>query len=947
MNMHLSSPILAALYAILLLTSRTLVGSGFGDTFSYQPGRLAEVSKGLWYDSQGTSDVSVNANQGATLNASTSNTLTRRLQPLDDSGDLQHWPSDTIFARFKLTVNALPEAGDGEYFLCFSDSTGSHHGLIFIKRDNSSSFRLGVSYSDTIPSATTGTAYSEGETLNLIVSLNKNTHVTKLWVNPLTEASSSISSNDIGPPEFSDLIVLRQSNQQGGIGGLVMDDLIIGENFSEVSGKIIDVTAPTNGPNFAMPDDTIDDGPGLRQAIAAAQQDGGPCIILFPYGTYRITETDSSYVSYDGGVYRYASVVDNIDNLVIQGSDSTLLITSATPAPSGFDYSDVKLPLFSTVTSLPSPSYSPYYSTVSPFHFAHCDNLTIKNLLIEWERPSVTIGTVGTVQTQPPISGYSNQWQFTVSVAGPPLTNSYDWAVIGLVDVDPISGLPLSNVSVKDKSTTNYLDWSINSNLSTQYTITVRSNSGTSGDNADLTEHLIRTFNQLEGKKVALHHPSGGALRGPYGPPSMAAYRNTNMKIQDVTLASNVGMGIQAGECTDLTFDRIKLQPSKGALISTAKDGIFLSLCHGDIVMRNCTFEATGDDSVNLHGAKFLNIQSTVPSNPPFTLTCSTADGSFTGPVPKAGQQFEFYNQGNEINAAYTSGSSNFHATVISASANGSNLTITFDNLPAGLKTGDSMCCVSDLPTLSVENCSFIGSFARGLIISTQNATITNSKFENIAFNGIYLLADMRRSGAQAPGMRNLVVSQCEFSGCGAAPIATFSPSYNPTSRPSAAGMFRDFTITNNIFRPESESNINSQRLARLTSGNENEDVQSAYMQAALLLSGLGGTNLIKDNLIYGTGPNDGFSPAIFLNHTEGVSIINNQASGMHWQRTMEHKPVLNTPGEIPNFGATPTNELVDYLVQADETEVNGFTGEPQVLDSDLFGYPRQLGDIQ
>jgi hypothetical protein len=896
---------------------------GFGDPFSYSTGNLQTTSSGKWFSWLNNSQISVDAFKRAVIGSTRNDSMARLLRPLDGGGNIQSWAEDAIYLRFNLEVSSVPAAGNGEYFACFSDMAGNRRGRIFIQRSSATTFQIGASFASILPQVLTSNL-SINQSHRIVVKLNRLNKQVTIWVDPASEASSSITSTDLSSQFSYDVVLLRQSLQYGGVGSLMVDNLLVGAAFNEVAAPIFDITDPAWGSTPAIADDNLSDGPGLRQAITALKNSGQPGILLFPTGTYILDEVGAVKVPYDGNNYFNAGVLDGLGNAsVVEGSGSTLLMKNSVAPASG---------------------YSPSYVKVTPLFLANCAGLTLKNLRFSYERPSVSTGTVGTVTPRTPPENYTREWRFPVTVDGLPLSlGDNNWAVDGVCDMDAATGLPLMNLSARDNSDKNYIDWSLaNSGGVSTYTLTVRTNTS----DVDRLKHLDLTMAQIAGSKAVLHHPSGGTTSGLYGPPTVAAYKCSNVILRDVEINGNVGMGFKASECTSLAFKRVDLVPLPGQLLSTAKDGLFLSLCKGQITFDDCLLQATGDDSINVHANKFLVISGTIPTSAPFVVNGVAGDGTFSGPTPVAGDTFQFLQKGDNLNAPYPSGSTPFVGTVVSATRSNNTLIITFNALPAGLKATDYMFKTNGAPTVSVTNCTFSGGIARGLVLSTEGITVSDSLFEDIAFNGIYFVADPARSGAQAPGSQNVLINNCEFSGCGAAPIGTLSSSSNPPARPSEAGMFQNFTITNNIIAPESSAGINAKRLARRTTGGTNESFRSAYMQSALYLPSLGGTNLIQNNQLGGTNPDTGFNPAVYLNHSLGLSLLNNVAPGMNWRRCVLYRPVPTHYDPVPSFGSTPTSGAVDYLVFADQEAVNT-SGNPTTSDSDLFGYARVLGDIQ
>ncbi len=919
MNPPIHRSLLVAFFTLLTLT---LHAFAWGDAFTYSTGNLGVVSGTKWFTLSGSSTISVDSTKSAQLTSSRNDSMVKLLLPRDGAGAVQHWSGTALYARFDLHVGNVPTTTEGEYFLCFSDTTGNRRARVFVQLISASNIALGTGFAVIHPSSSLTDPLALGSDHTVVVKLDpSNKHVT-LWLDPVNEASASVVSTDTSSQINYDVAMLRQSNQYGGVGTLNIDNLIYSDTFPEVVGKVYDPTDSAIASTPATPNNASDnDGPGLRSALTAVKSGTVPSILLLPTGTYNVTEAGATF--YSDINYTIACRYSGINTMVFDGNGSTLMMSS-TNRPAGF---------------------SPAYCAVGPLFFDSSSHLTFRNLTLDYERASFTSGTVGHVTIDTPTSPYTRQWTFPVAIEGAPLQDAGDgvWAVGGITDMDATTGLPLVNVSARDSTVAgkDFISWSLTS--SNTYSVTVRTNLSNSGFNVDRLNHLDLTMAQLEGCKVVMHHPSGGSVNGIYGAPALGFYLSTDLHFKDVVINNSTGMGIKASQCTTLDFQRVSLTPNNGRILSTAKDGIFLTLCHGAITLDNCLLDRNGDDGLNVHATKFIRLTGT---NTSLTWTGTAGDGTDPGPTPAVGDVYEFCNS-DPHTPFYSTGTTVFTSTLTGGSKAGKVLTLAFSSVPsgtAGIHSGDFAIKKNGYPTLSVTNSTVTGGLARGVVLSLESGSIANCNFKNIAFNGVYFVADTVASGAQAPGSKNIFVVSSTFEGCGAAPIATYSPSGSNRQRSSNEGMFQTLRITNNTFISESAEGINAKRLARATTGGIGQDAYLGYMQSGIFFTAVSGSSLIQSNTFSGTSPNGGFFPALLISHVTGATVENNVAPGMSWFRCKLPLPTVHYD-PVPSFGLTPTGTS-NYLNALDEIYTD-VSGNPITVDSSGTCYVRQLGDIQ
>ena len=71
--------------------------------------------------------------------------------------------------------------------------------------------------------------------------------------------------------------------------------------------------------------------------------------------------------------------------------------------------------------------------------------------------------------------------------------------------------------------------------------------------------------------------------------------------LTDVTIHHAAGMGLLCQFCSDVTLERVHVQPSD-RVVSATDDAIHLMECRGKLLIKDCSSSGTLDDAVNVHG---------------------------------------------------------------------------------------------------------------------------------------------------------------------------------------------------------------------------------------------------------------------------------------------------------------------------------------------------------
>jgi len=135
-----------------------------------------------------------------------------------------------------LTVN-FSELPGREYFAHYRDVSGDFRARIFGTSSNATAgfFRMGIA--NTLPAAN-GVVLARDLSLNTdylaVTRYDLDTGVSSLWVDPASEEDIGVTATDTASPSAINSFAFRQSNANGGIGDLRVDNLKVGCAFSDV-----------------------------------------------------------------------------------------------------------------------------------------------------------------------------------------------------------------------------------------------------------------------------------------------------------------------------------------------------------------------------------------------------------------------------------------------------------------------------------------------------------------------------------------------------------------------------------------------------------------------------------------------------------------------------------------------------------------------------------------
>lgn len=352
---------------------------------------------------------------------------------------------------------------------------------------------------------------------------------------------------------------------------------------------------------------------------------------------------------------------------------------------------------------------------IQPFAFENCHHLHIRNLRIDWDRPPFSIGTV--------MSSDKNGLLVKVDPEYPVQGGE---PVVSYQDYDCIQHRPGGYCVFSDVENLVY---------TAAQTVLVR---------GPETAHIAA------GRRIILRHIYSFS-------PVFHLLNCSDVSFENVTICAGAGMGIIAHGCSDLVFDRLRVIPSAGRLMSVNCDATHFIGCSGEIRFRDCEFEAMGDDAANVHGFYLRGIKTLSPGALLAELEVTTQD--FLMEAPASGDMVELVHK--ETLLPYAS-----RRVQQVDPQEGQRVLLQFDGpLPDGFRPGDMLTNLSRVASLRFEHCRVCGIRGRAVLIQTRNATVQDCLFEDCTGEGIHI--NTAEGWAESCASYHIDILRNRFIGCG------------------------------------------------------------------------------------------------------------------------------------------------------------------------------------
>jgi len=477
----------------------------------------------------------------------------------------------------------------------------------------------------------------------------------------------------------------------------------------------------------AVPDDGKNDTPAILAAIEACR-DNQSTKLVFASGTYDINGGSED----ERGRRQSSFDIMNINNLTIEGNGSELI---------GHDYATM-------------------------FSFTECNNLTINNLIVDWDPLPFTQGKVVEVKDD-------------------------------YVDIEVVA--PFTAQAGRRTEALLGYDMELQ-RMARRYTDHYQK--GDEKTSEVIRPGVMRLFIGRHDRFAGALPPVGRYIivrHQVYGYQSFQFSRCANVQIENVNIYSNPGMGVVGRQSRDFFIRHLKvmIRPGSGRWMSCTADATNFRGCRGSVVMENCLFEGMGDDATNVRSGSYTVVAERLDDR-----RLSISGGSRGGfpSEPEIGDKLELSGD-DKLLVPYAT------VTVQSVNRNEKEKTLIVefdDKLPERTKKGDIVGNASACPFLHIRGCTVIRNRARGLIIKNRGAIVEDCYFQDITASAIGMNTDIT-TWWESIGSHDVIIRNNRFINCRFDPDVVrgvIECSTNPGSSEHApAGVHQRITIENNIIQ--------------------------------------------------------------------------------------------------------------------------------------------------
>ncbi len=230
----------------------------------------------------------------------------------------------------------------------------------------------------------------------------------------------------------------------------------------------------------------------------------------------------------------------------------------------------------------------------------------------------------------------------------------------------------------------------------------------------------------LVGRKVYFTHTF-------HSRPGILISHCRDVRLRDVTIHSQPGMGIVGFKSCDIDIRRLHVVPSEGLHMSTNTDATHFASCSGSLRVEDSTFAGHGDDAINVHNY-YYTIRNAAGTNCTLTVEAPTWTHAQEPDIPRAGYKLALVDKSTmRPQKTY----------VVEESVQiGNAASVRLDETLPQDTTPYLLANMTDLPVLSFRNNHVRNHLARAVLIKTHEATVENCLFECSMGTAVHVAAE-------------------------------------------------------------------------------------------------------------------------------------------------------------------------------------------------------------
>ena len=271
--------------------------------------------------------------------------------------------------------------------------------------------------------------------------------------------------------------------------------------------------------------------------------------------------------------------------------------------------------------------------------------------------------------------------------------------------------------------------------------------------------------------------------------PGILIERAKNVRLVDVTIHSQPGMGIVGNRSEDVVIEGLSVVPSRGQYWSSNTDATHFTAMKGLLRFSHCRFSHHGDDATNVHG--YYQAVVGVCGGNTYLTQEKTPDGTHA-------QTLDYPDIGDTVEVSRIDSMEVVDTlTVVDCTPlpDAWMCRVTFDHALPEDTDGLILADVTRLPRVEFVDCDVSHHFARSVLLKNRDSLVENCTFHHAQGPAVVAAAEAYWYEGVCPA--NLTVRGCRITDCGmwgeAAGIVVKADCDHPTGQP-----IRGVTITDN-----------------------------------------------------------------------------------------------------------------------------------------------------
>lgn len=259
-----------------------------------------------------------------------------------------------------------------------------------------------------------------------------------------------------------------------------------------------------------------------------------------------------------------------------------------------------------------------------------------------------------------------------------------------------------------------------------------------------------------------------------------------NIKLKNVTQHFNYSLAFVAQNSENITLDKLDFSPRRDAEVdfTSFADFVQMSMCRGNMIVKNSNFDAAGDDVINVHGFHFKIVE----SNKDKIAVKFCHSQSYGFECLRAGDTVAYIDPKSLLEVGETK--------ILSVSRRDDyifDLTLATYEPPLGV--GGVIEDISACPNLEFSGNTINRIVTRGVLVTTRGKVlIENNNFLNTGMSGI-LIADDALNWYESGCVKNVTIRGNAFMNCDDNAILIA-----PECKKYEGAVHRNITIENNLF---------------------------------------------------------------------------------------------------------------------------------------------------